>query len=161
MLVSLPVGAQTLRVLDLGLQPDPAWQRGTPRQEQEDDALQLSWPAPEGGPTLQVLVSQSPPLIQSDADTFYRNLSRKWAALYGRHASVGWVEFNKDGQEGRRWLSCRRPARSGDGVVFHLVSVHAGRAYSLLVFAPPKTETLPQAVHGLLAGAVFQAQPVL
>lgn len=161
MLVSLPARAGTLNVLDLRLHPEPTWQRGTPQQELEDEALLLSWPVPDGV-ALQVLVPRNPPRIKSDADTFYRNLSRKWSALYGKQAAMGWLDFTRDGQTGPggpRWLSCRRPTRSGDGVVFHLATVHEGRAYSLLVFAPPKTEALPQAVHRLLAGAGFQAVP--
>lgn len=162
-LVSLAALAEALSVLDLRLHPDPAWQRGTPQQEQEDDALLLSWPVPDGV-ALQVLVPRTPPLIKSDAETFYRNLARKWSAQYGKAAAVGWIEFGKEGQKGvvgLRWLSCRRPARSGDGVVFHLATVHEGRAYSLLLFAPPNTEALPQAVHTLVAGAGFQGVPTV
>ena len=164
MLVSHSVQAETLSVLDLHLHPDPVWQRGTPQQELEDDALLLSWPVPDGV-ALQVLVPRNPPLIKSDADTFYRNLTQKWSALYGKHAAVGWMDFSKgdgkNGTEGLRWLSCRRPARSGEGVVFHLATVHEGRAYSLLLFAPPKTDALPQAVHALVASAGFQAMPAV
>lgn len=152
--------AGTLRVLDLSLTPEPAWQRGTPEQEREDDALVLSWPVPEGV-SLQLIIPRSPPLIKSDADTFYRNLSHKWRAQYGKEAVVGWVDPGGDLPGSPRWLSSRRPARSGDGVVFHLVSVHEGRAYSLLLFAPPGTEALPKALHDLLAGAGFQPVPTL
>lgn len=156
--MSFSARAEPMRVQDLSLSPDPAWQRGTPQQEQEDDALVLSWPVPEGV-ALQVLVPREPPLIKSDADTFYRNLTRKWSALYGKQAAVGWIDAEPKGQGGVRWLSCRRPASTGDGVVFHLATVHEARAYSLLVFAPPKTGTLPQAVHQLVAGAGFHVMP--
>lgn len=157
MLVGFSARAETLGVLDLRLHPGPAWQRGASAQEQEDDALLLSWPVPEGV-ALQVVVPRNPPLIKSDADTFYRHLTREWTLQYGKEAAVGWIDF---GGGGPRWLSCRRPARSGEGVVFHLTTVHEGRAYSLLLFAPPKTESLPQAVHALVAGAGFHAPPTV
>lgn len=157
-LACLPARAEPLQVMDLRLQPDSAWQRGTPQQEREDDALVLSWPVPEGV-ALQVLVPREPPLLKSDPDTFYRHLTRKWSTLYGKQAAVGWVEAGPKGPGGIRWLSCRRPASTGDGVVFHLATVHEGRAYSLLAFAPPGTGALPEAVHRLVASAGFQALP--
>ena len=55
-----------------------------------------------------------------------------------------------------RWLSCRRPARSGDDVVFHLVTVHQGRAYSVLLFAPKGTVALSQDAVRLLASSRFK-----
>ena len=148
-LAVLPARAETFTVDNLRLRPDAAWQRGAPQREEEDDALLLSWPVPDGV-ALQVLVPRSPPLLKSDADTFYRNLTRKWAAKYGKAAVVGWIEAGS-----RRWLSCRRPSRTGEGVVFQLVTVHEGRAYSLVSIAPAGTETLPKAVHDLVAGADF------
>jgi hypothetical protein len=150
--------AGMLSVLDLRLHPDPAWQRGTPEQEREDDALLLSWPVPDGI-ALQLVIPRSPPLIKSDAETFYRNLTQKWSAQYGREAAVGWIDLGGGEAGSPRWLSCRRPARSGEGVVFHLASVHEGRAYSLLLFAPRGTEALPKAFHDVVAGAGFQAMP--
>ena len=159
-LASMPVVAEDLRVMDLHLRPDVAWLRGSPQQEQEDEALVLSWPV-AGGMGLQLLVPREPPLIKSDADTFYRNLTRKWSALYGKRAAVGWMDGGRDGQDGVRWLSCRRPAGSGDGVVFHLATVHEGRAYSLLLFAPPGTDALPEAAARLVMGADFQLVPTV
>lgn len=150
-LLVLPARAESLRVDDLSLRPDPAWQRGEPRQEQEDDALALSRTLPDGG-ALRVLVPRSPPLLKSDAETFYRNLTRKWYALYGQTATVGWTELG-----GRRWLRCRRPSRVGDGEVFQLATVHEGRAYTVVAMAPAGTDALPGAVGDLLAGAEFSA----
>lgn len=150
-LAVLPARAETFTVDNLRLHPDAAWLRGSPQQEDEDDALLLSWRGPEGV-ALQVLVPRGPPLLKSDVDSFYRNLTRKWAAQYGKAAAVGWIEAG-----GRRWLSCRRPSRAGDGVVFQLVLAHEGRAYNLVAVAPAGTETLPKAVHELIAGADFDA----
>ena len=160
LLIGCPAQAGTLSVLDLHLSPDPAWQRGTPEQEREDDALLLSWPVPEGV-SLQLVIPRSPPLIKSDAETFYRSLTRKWATQYGKEAVVAWVDPGRGEADERRWLSCRRPARSGEGVVFHLASVHEGRAYSLLLFSPPGTEALPKAAYDLVAGAGFRPIPTL
>lgn len=150
------LSVQELGVQDLRLQPDAAWQRGAPEQEHGDDALSLSWPVP-GGASLQVLVPRSPPRIKGDAETFYRNLRRNWLAQYGKAAAIDWAEFQPGGV---RWLSCRRPGHAGKGVVFHLVTVHAGRAYTVLLFTPPGTEALPSAAHALMAGAGFQAMPM-
>jgi hypothetical protein len=155
MLAAFPARAETLELLELRLYPDAGWQRGAPQEEQEDDALRLSWPAPDGV-ALQVLVPRNPPLLKSDAETFYRNLTRKWTAQYGKQAAIGWIDF---GPGGTRWLGCRRPSSTGSGVVFHLATVHEGRAYSLLAFAPPGTESLPPAVRDLVQGAAFQAPP--
>jgi hypothetical protein len=158
MLFCIPVHAEPLSVLDLRLHPGSEWQRGMPQREEEDGALQLSMPA-DGGAALQVLVPLDPPLIKSEAQDFYRHLQRKWAAQYGKEAAVDWIHVGGVGQEGRRWLACRRPSRSGEGVVFHLATVHEGRAYSLLAFAPTGTESLPPAVHALVTGAGFHAMP--
>lgn len=143
-------------VLDLRLAPDPAWSRGTPEQEREDEALVLSWPA--GGATvLQALVPRDPPLVKSGSGDFYRNLGRKWRAQHGKDAQVGWyATAGEKDTAGHRWLVCRRPARDGQGVVFHLARVHEGRAYSLLLFAPPGTGALPPAARALLAAASFR-----
>lgn len=156
MLVQLPAHAATLGVRDLRLQADAAWQRGTPQQEEEDDALHLSWAGAEGV-ALQLLVPRNPTLIKSDPDTFYRNLARKWREQYGSTAAIGWTDLSRDGAGGVRWLGCRRPASSGEGVVFQLAAVHEGRAYSLLLFAPPGTEALPRVVLDLMAQARFQS----
>lgn len=158
LLLCAPLRAAELQVHDLRLDPDSAWRRATPAQEAEDGALSLSLPA-DGDVGLQVLIPRDAPLVKTDAETFYRQLGRKWDARHGKAASVGWVAAGQ-GARARRWLACRRPAQGGEGVVFHLATVHAGRAYSLLLFAPPGTETLPGPARGLLARVGFRAADV-
>ena len=148
--------------MDLRLTADAPWQRASPEQEREDDALGLSWPV-EGGVSLQLLVLRSPSRIKSDAETFYRNLTQKWRGLYGKALAVGWLPNDVDAAEspqGPRWLVGRRPSQSGKGVVFHLASVHGGQAYSVLVFAPAGTQTPPLPARAVVAKAGFQ-EPVL
>jgi len=152
--VAFPAHSAIVNVGALQLNPDSSWQRGGAQQEGEDDAVQLSWAIPSGI-ALQLLVPRSPPLIKSDEAHFYQNLTRKWSAQFGKAADIHWIQFNQPGQSGLRWLACRHPARSDDGVVFHLVTVHEGHAYSLLLFTPPGTERLPPAALALMAGANF------
>ncbi len=154
--VAFPAHPAPVRVGPLQLNPDPAWQQGSAKQEGEDDAVQLSW-AILSGIALQLLVPRSPPLIKSDEAHFFQNLTRKWSAQFGKAADIHWIKFNQPGQSGLRWLACRHPARSDDGVVFHLVTVHEDHAYSLLLFTPPGTELLPPAALALVAGATFGA----
>ena len=149
------------RVMDLELHPGEAWNRVSPVQEQEDDALGLSWPA-SGETVLQVLVPRRPPLIKGDAETFFRNLTLKWTDLYGKQLAVGWFPHLENSQDQSvagqlRWLIGRRPSQSGNGVVFHLATVHGGRAYSMLVLAPEGTEALPPAARDLITSAGVQA----
>ncbi|HNQ05388.1 MAG TPA: hypothetical protein PKH69_12350 [Thiobacillaceae bacterium] len=150
-LVVVSARADGLYVDGMRLYPEPTWQRGDPEQEAEDDSLLLTWPVPEGV-SLRVMVPRSPPLLKSDAGTFHRNLARKWIAQFGKAARIGWLEIG-----GRRWQSCRHPSRSGEGVAYQVVTVHAGRAYSVLAIVSTDAERLPGVVHELLAGVEFPA----
>lgn len=151
LLVAGNLAAAPLRVEAMRLAPDPAWQRGAAEQEQADASFLLNLPAAEGG-ALQVVIPHHAPVLKADAETYYANLTKRWQAQYGRDAAIAWSEAG-----GRKWLTCRRPARDPGVVVFHLSTVYQGRAYSLLVFAPVALRTLPQAALDLAAGARFGA----
>lgn len=154
------LGAAELRVADMWLAPDAAWQRGAAEQERADDAFLLEQPG-AASPALQVLVPRQAARLKgagTDAEreqAFYRKLTRSWQAQYGRAAAIGWTEAG-----GRRWLTCRRPGRDAGVRVFHLATVHQERAYSLLVFASDAQEHLPAAVHALAAQARFGPPPL-
>jgi hypothetical protein len=159
-MAGLGVQATEIRVMDLHLDLDqalaPGWVTASAAQMDESDAWTLSLPM-EGGVALEVLIPRSPPLLKSDAETFFRHLTRKWQAQYGKAVAVGWGSFGPDTAlpEAGRWLIGRRPSRTGEGVVFHLSTVQAGRAYSVLVFTPPDTEALPPEAQALLAKLSF------
>jgi hypothetical protein len=144
--------AETLRVEALYLTPEAAWQRGDSSQEREEGVYMLEWPH-ENGLALQAALLRQATLIRGKPEDFLANLGKKWAARYGRQAHIVDIEVGD-----RRWLSCRRPAREGDAMVFQLATVHAGRAYSLVAFAPPGTAGLPRPVHDLLAAVKFGQQ---
>lgn len=146
-----PACATEVRVQALRLLPDAAWQRATPEQEAADDAIGLSWPV-AGGVGVQVLVPRSAARVGLEAARFQRNFERLCRHRHGRAAAAGWLR-----PAARDWLVCRRPAAGGDGVLFHLVTLHAGHAYSVLVLAPAGTQVLPKVAHELLAGSEFVA----
>ncbi len=142
-------GAETLRVESLFLTPETAWQRGDPAREQEDSVYMLEWPHAQGVALQVALLRQTTP-IRGKPEDFLANLEKKWVARYGRQVPIVDIEVGD-----RHWLSCRRPARAGDAIVFQLVTVHAGRAYSLIAFAAPQVEGLPKPVYDLLAEVNF------
>ncbi|MEW6678839.1 MAG: hypothetical protein AB1421_13040 [Pseudomonadota bacterium] len=160
-MAGLGVQATEIRVMDLRLDLAPGWVTAPAAQVDESDAWSLSLPV-EGGVALEVLIPRSPPLLKSDGETFYRNLTRKWQAQHGKEVAVGWGHFGSQeaGPGATRWLIGRRPSRTGEGVVFHLATVQAGRAYSVLVIAPPGSDALPPEAQILLAGLAFNPQDV-
>jgi hypothetical protein len=151
MLLSAPQGAwsEVLRVDAMRLSPDAPWRRGDVAREEEDGIFLLEWPIPRGV-ALQVALPRRATPLKADAETFRANLRRKWAAQYGRAAQVREMEIG-----GVNWLVCRRPGSDGDAIVFHLATVHDGRAYSLVAFAAPQAAGLPKPVYELLAAADF------
>lgn len=125
------------------------WQRATTQQEAEDDALLLD--ATDAG--LHLAVTRQTRILKTDADTYYARLRESWQKLYGDEAKIAWLE-----SAGRKWLTCRHPSRDSGVSVFHLSTVFAGRAYSVLLFAPGAAVGLPQAAFDLLAGTRFGAE---
>lgn len=150
-IVACLADAAELRIEALTLPYVSPWQRATPQQEAEDDALLLD--APDAG--LHLAVPRQTRLLKMDADAYYAKLSENWRRLYGNAARTTWTEA-----AGRKWLTCRRPSRDSGVNVFHLSTVIAGRAYSVLLFAPASTESLPQLAIDLLAGARAGSEPV-
>jgi len=144
--VSAFADATELRLEALVVPYASPWQRATPQQEAEDDALLLD--VPDAG--LHLAVPRQTRVLKTDADTYYAKLSEKWQALYGSGAKISWLESG-----GQKWLMCRRPSRDSGVGVFHLSTVFAGRAYSLLLFAPSAAESLPKAARDLLAAVRF------
>lgn len=144
--------AESLRVDAMSLVPDARWRRGDPTREKEDAAYLLEWPVAEGarGVALQVAIPLRATPLMTGAEDFYANLYKKWTQQYGKRAEIGQIEI-----AGVRWLACRRPANSGDASVFHLVTAHAGRAYSVLAFAGAEVKGLPKPAYDLLAAADF------
>ncbi len=150
LLLAAGLHAAPLRVGAMELAPGPAWQRVGAAREQADDAFELELPAAEGV-ALQLAVPRRIPVLKGDADSFYANLTRKWRAQHGRDAAIGWTEAGP-----RRWLTCRHPSGDRQAVVFQLATVFEGRAYTLVVFAPAGTPTLPRPAYELAAGAAFR-----
>lgn len=138
--------AGELWVESLLLPHEAGWQRGPASQEEEDDAYALER-REAGGPPLLLLLPRRAPRLKSDADTYYRNLTRHWRGSYGKGVLIDWLELG-----GARWLYLRRPARENGQGLFQLSTVHQGRAYSLLAFVPGDAVTLPAPVQSLLAG---------
>lgn len=148
-IVAFLADAAALRIEVLAMPYASPWQRATPQQEAEDDALLLD--APDAG--LHLVVPRQTRLLKTDADAYYAKLSENWRKLYGSEARISWLESG-----GRKWLTCRRPSRDSGVSVFHLSTVVDGRAYSVLLFAPTGAETLPTAALDLLAGVRFGAE---
>ncbi len=126
------------------------WQRAMP--EQESDALQLHLPQAD----LQLAVLRHTPVLTTDAATYYARLSRNWRSLYGQEVQIGWFKAGAS-----QWLYCQRPAQAGDGEVWQLSSVYAGRAYSIMLFGPRLAvqgeqanpeQAIPKQAAELLAG---------
>jgi hypothetical protein len=138
--------AAELRGSGLTLPYASPWQRATPQQEAEDDAWLLDASELE----LHLAVPRHIRVLKTDADAYYAKLSENWRQRYGDAAKIDWLEV-----VGRKWLICRRPSRDSGVSVFHLSTVVAGRAYSVLLFAPATAETLPQAALDLLAATRF------
>jgi hypothetical protein len=141
-------GAQ-LCVHALCLPEADAWRRGGAEQESADDAYILERAEHPADP-LQVVLPRTAPVLRGDADAYYDRLTRFWHANYGKAVLVTWLEAG-----GKRWRSLRRPALEQGMGVFQLVTVHDGRAYSLLVFVPGSTTTLPAPARQLLEGIRF------
>ncbi len=135
----------------LCLPVDAAWRRGGAEQESADDAFILERAAEPENP-LQVVVLRAAPVVRGDADAYYDRVTRFWRANYGKAVLVTWQEAG-----GARWRALRRPAQEQGMGVFQLVTVHDGRAYSLLAFVPGTATTLPAPVRQLLDGIRFGA----
>jgi hypothetical protein len=122
------------------------WQRATPQQETADDALLLDL----AEASLQLAVPRHTRRLKIDADSYYIRLRESWQKLYGGGAKISWLESG-----GRKWLACLHPSQDRGISAFHLSTVFAGRAYSVLVFAPSTEPALPKAALDLLAGMRF------
>ncbi len=146
-----PAASAPLCVHALCLPVDAAWRRGGAEQESADDAFILERAAEPENP-LQVVVLRAAPVVRGDADAYYDRVTRFWRANYGKAVLVTWQEAG-----GARWRALRRPAQEQGMGVFQLVTVHDGRAYSLLVFVPGDVTTLPAPVRQLLDGIRFAA----
>lgn len=146
-----PAASAPLCVHALCLPEDAAWRRGSAEQETADDAFILERAAEPENP-LQVVVLRTAPVVRGDADAYYDRVTRFWQANYGKAVLVYWQEA-----VGVRWRALRRPAQELGMGVFQLVTVHDGRAYSLLVFVPGTATTLPAPVRKLLDGIRFAA----
>ncbi len=154
-LFTLGAEAAALQVEALSLPYASPWQRATPQQENEDDALLLA-----ADSSLRLALPRRTRLLKIDADSYYDRLRASWRKLYGDSAKISW--FEAGGVDGKqKWLLCRRPSRDDAVSVFHLSTVFAGRAYSVLLFAP--SAALPPAALALLAAVRFEgeATPVL
>jgi hypothetical protein len=150
-IVAFLADAAELRVEQLAVPYASPWQRATPQQEIEDDALLLE--APDAG--LHLAVPRQTRVLKTDAASYYTKLSGNWLALYGSRAKIFWHE-----SAGLKWLACRRPARDNEVSVLHLSTVFAGRAYSVLLFMPNAVEALPKLALDLLAAIHFDAEPM-
>lgn len=146
-----PAASAPLCVHALCLPEDAAWRRGSTEQETADDAFILERAAEPENP-LQVVVLRTAPVVRGDADAYYDRVTRFWHANYGKAVLVYWQEA-----DGARWRGLRRPAQEQGMGVFQLVTVHDGRAYSLLVFVPGTATTLPAPARQLLDGIRFAA----
>ncbi len=156
-LFTLGAEAAALQVEALSLPYASPWQRATPQQENEDDALLLA-----ADSSLRLALPRRTRLLKIDADTYYAKLRASWQKLYGDSAKISW--FAVGGVDGKqKWLLCRRPSRDETVSVFHLSTVFAGRAYSVLLFAPRAAAALPQVALALLAEIRFagEATPLL
>lgn len=155
-IVAFLADAAELRVEALAVPYASPWQRATPQQEAEDAALLLD--APDAA--LHLAVPRQTRLLKMDADAYYAKLRESWQKLYGNDAKISWLESG-DARNPQKWLACRRPSRDSGVSVFHLSTVYAGRAYSVLLFAPTATEALPKAALDLLSGVRFGAESAL
>jgi hypothetical protein len=155
-IVAFLADAAELRIEALAVPYASPWQRGAPQQEAEDAALLLD--APDAA--LHLAVPRQTRLLKMDADAYYAKLRESWQKLYGNDAKISWLESG-DARNPQKWLACRRPSRDSGVSVFHLSTVYAGRAYSVLLFAPTATEALPKAALDLLSGVRFGAESAL
>ncbi len=114
-----------VQIESLSLPYASPWQRAAP--EQESEALELV--LPQAG--LQLAVLRHTMVLTTDAETYYARLSRNWRSLYGQDVRIGWFEAGAS-----KWLYCQRPAQAGDATAWQFSSVFAGRAYSVMLFAP-------------------------
>lgn len=142
-------GAESVRVERLRLDLPEGWRRAA--IPATDEAWNLELPG-SGGLLLQALVLRQTSPVKAEEATFYENLTRKWASLYGSKAAVGWIEA-----EGMRWRTCRRPSSERAATVFQMTTVQQGRAYTVMAYAPAETQALPKPVHELLRQARFGA----
>jgi hypothetical protein len=149
-----PIGAQEmpteLRLQALAVPYASPWQRATPEQEAEDDALLLD--APQAG--MQLAVLRQSRVLKTDAETYFARLTDNWRQLYGTTAQINRIAFND-----QSWLACQRPARAGGGSVWQLSTVYAERTYNVLLFAPAgEAQTplqIPTPARELLAAMRF------
>jgi hypothetical protein len=155
-IVAFLADAAALRIEALAMPYASPWQRATPQQESEDDALLLD--APDAG--LHLAVPRQTRQLKIDADAYYAKLRESWLKLYGSDAKIFWLESGEV-EPKQKWQACRHPSRDSGISVFHLSTVFDGRAYSVLLFAPTGAETLPTAALDLLAGVRFGSETVL
>lgn len=150
---SLVPGAQAeqLRLGDLALTYDSAWQRGEPAAEAEADGPILTLAEPgAGADDLTLYLPRQGTSVREDAQRFADQLAQKWRLRYGATARI-----ETRALDGRDWFTCRRPSRDGRDTVFQWVTLEAGRAYSLVWFSTGARDRLPAAAESLLRGIAF------
>ena len=150
LIIAVQADAAELHVQALSLPYASPWQRAAPEQEVEDDALLLD--AAEAG--LQLALMRQVRNLQTQTETYFARLTKSCQARHGDNAQTFWHEAGT-----RNWLVCRGQLREGS--VFHLSTVFAERAYSLVLFAPAKADQLPGLVLDLLANVRFESSPAL
>lgn len=146
--------AGQLRLGDMLLTYDAAWQRGDPAEEAETDSLilTLAEAAAEEPGELTLHLSRSERPVQDDPGLFDAQLALKWRSRYGDSARIEPRTLH-----GRHWLTCRRPSRDGRATVFQWVTAEAGRAYNLVWFGAGSRESLPGEAEVLLHGIALPA----
>jgi hypothetical protein len=147
--------AGQLRLGDMLVTYDAAWQRGDPAEEAELDSLILRLVEGEGAEAdeLTLYLSRRAAPIQEDAGRFRDQLALKWRALYGAEARI-----EPRTLDGRDWFTCRRPSRDGRDTVFQWVTLEAGLAYNLVWFGAGPRESLHGEAEVLLHGVAFPAR---
>lgn len=123
--------------------PD-AWQRGAPGEEADDDSLILRQTAADDA--LAFYLPRRAVPLKLDTERFHQQLERKWRGQYGDAARIG-----RHLSAGQEWHYCIRPSVESRATVFHLVTVHAGRAHHILAIGARDPANLPTEVIDLLA----------
>lgn len=146
-LCAVSAHAQALRVAAFSLVPAQGWQRADSTAEAEHGAFLLH---ATREPALQVVVPRAAPALKVDEADYRANLRRQWQVRHGAQVRIDELDI-----AGLSWLMLRRRAQDGAATVFQLSRVHAGRAYTVLVFAPSGARELPEAARDLLGHVRF------
>jgi hypothetical protein len=147
-LMAWPAAAAELQLGELNLSYAAPWERALVQEEEAEKSFILRWKGSGSGMT--VFLPRHQVDLKVEEKRFYRQLDQAWRAQYGADVRIYPLSL-----AGTTWRVCRRPSLNKDATVFQLVNVYQGRAHHLLVIAPGRLETLPEAAERLAATATW------